>query len=64
MTTNNLDTDYLLINDVVSFDVRLLVAGGTDFVDLFTSPLADYVDTTHPTYGSSSGPRLLIPGRR
>jgi hypothetical protein len=56
----------LLLNDVVSFDVRILLQGGSDFVDLFdpsvvafTNKNAAFPFTTPAGLPSNAGPRAF-----
>jgi hypothetical protein len=63
-TTSNIrKAQDLLLSDVISFDVRMLFAGGSDFVDLFDSGVATY-SGSNPNFvftpaGSATGPLVF-----
>jgi hypothetical protein len=54
--TNLQGTDVLL-NDVISFDVRIMLQGGNQFVSLFHSSVTAY-DMKNPSFGGT-GPRAF-----
>ena len=54
-TAGALASADLLLSDVVSFDVRVLNAGGTDFVDLCHPSLAPYF-SGNPAFNQQNGP--------
>jgi prepilin-type N-terminal cleavage/methylation domain-containing protein len=56
-TTALLGSDLLLSN-LVSFDVRLLAAGGSDFVDVYTLA-ASFGGSSNPNFSATTGPMVF-----
>jgi hypothetical protein len=46
----------LLVNDVVSFDVRVLLTTGTDFVSIDDASVQAFATAGHPTFNGTTGP--------
>jgi prepilin-type N-terminal cleavage/methylation domain-containing protein len=59
-TYPSLNPDDVLLTDVLSFDVRILLHGATEFVDLYHPSVQAFVNGAgNPAYTAANGPRVF-----